>query len=479
VSSLFDLPFEEPEAEPIVEPLPVPRAAVREDTILTVTALSASLRGVLESQFSRVSVEGELSNCRTWNTGHLYFTLKDEGAQIRGVMFRSDVQRLKFRPEDGQHVVARGRVTVYEVKGEYQIVCDRLEPHGVGALQLAFEQLKGRLAREGLFDAGRKRPVPALPRRVGVVTSLDGAAVRDIVSVLSARYPGVRVLIRPARVQGDGAAPDIARALNALARVDDVDVIIVGRGGGSIEDLWAFNEETVARAIANSPVPVISAVGHETDFTIADFVADVRAATPSAAAGLVAAGRDGICTALDRAHQRLDAAMHRRVLLLRNKAQSLATRPARRGCPARVALRARHVSERGQDLARARRALVTRRARAPATLDRRLEARDLRRRAAAARARIAAADAAMAGAVLRRHHAHAARFGRLAARLDTLSPLAVLGRGYAVCWNEARKTILRDATDAPPGTPIRVVLARGSVDASVTAARPPDPDEPS
>ena len=476
MTSLFDLPFEEPEAEPIVEPVPPPRA-VRDDAVLTVSALSAVLRGVVESQFSRVAVEGELSNCRTWNTGHLYFTLKDEGAQIRGVMFRSDVQRLKFRPEDGQHVVARGRLAIYEIKGEYQIVCDRLEPHGIGALQLAFEQLKQRLAREGLFDASRKRPLPPLPRIVGVVTSLDGAAVRDIVSVLSARYPGVRVLIRPARVQGDGAAADIARALAALARVEGVDVIIAGRGGGSIEDLWAFNEETVARAIAGCPVPVISAVGHETDVTIADFVADARAATPSAAAALVAAGREGMCTALDRAHRRLDAAMHRRALVLRNRVHGLAARPALAGWPGRVAMRARQTGELAQELERGVRGQLARRARGLEALVRRLEARDLRRRAAAARTRIGATDAAMASAIVRRQHAHAARFGRLAARLDTLSPLAVLGRGYAVCWHQARGTILRDAADAPPGTPIRVVLARGTVEASVTAATAPDSDQ--
>jgi len=478
MTSLFDLPFEEPEAEPIVEPAPpAPARPRREDAILTVTELSAALRGVLESEFARVAVEGELSNCRTWNTGHLYFTLKDGNAQIRGVMFRSAVRLLKFKPDDGQHVVARGRISVYEPKGEYQIVCDRLEPQGIGALQLAFEQLKRRLASEGLFDAARKRPLPALPRIVGVVTSLDGAAVRDIVSVLSARYPGVRVLIRPARVQGEGAAVDVARAIAALARVDDVDVMIVGRGGGSIEDLWAFNEEVVARAIAACPVPIISAVGHETDFTIADFVADVRAATPSAAAGLVATGRESMCTSLDRAHGRLDAAMHRRLLTLRNRVHTLSAKSPLAGWPGRVALRARHVAELAQDLERAVRGRLGTRERALDALDRRLEARDLRRRAAAARARIAGADASMASAILRRRHSHGSRFGQLAARLESLSPLAVLGRGDSVCWDRDRQSILRDAADAEPGTPIRVVLARGTLDASVTRTSPATTDE--
>ena len=211
---------------------------------------------------------------------------------MRGVIFRSALRSLKFKPADGLRVVARGRVSVYEPKGEYQLVCEHLEPQGLGALQLAFEQLKRRLQDEGLFDAARKRPLPALPRRIGIVTSLDGAAIRDIIKVLRRRYANAHIVIRPARVQGEGAALEIARALRAIGRVPGVDVIIVGRGGGSIEDLWAFNEEIVARAIALSPVPVISAVGHETDVTIADFVADLRAPTPSAAAEMVVA-REG------------------------------------------------------------------------------------------------------------------------------------------------------------------------------------------
>src|SRR5205823_12132822 len=205
---------------------------------------------------------GEISNCKVWNTGHMYFTLKDGAAQIKAVMFRTTVRYLRFKPVDGLHVVARGRLGVYEPKGEYQIVCEHMEPHGLGALQLAFEQLKKKLQAEGLFDAARKRPLPALPRKIGIVTSLDGAAIRDIIKVLRRRYPNAQIVIRPARVQGDGAAREIARALRAIGRVARVDVVIVGRGGGSIEDLWAFNEEIVARAIAASPVPVIAAVGH-------------------------------------------------------------------------------------------------------------------------------------------------------------------------------------------------------------------------
>src|SRR6185295_228740 len=229
---------------------------------------------------------------------------------------------------DGLRVVARGKVTVYEPKGEYQLVCEHLEPHGLGALQLAFDQLKKRLQSEGLFDAARKRPLPALPRKIGIVTSLDGAAIRDIIKVLRRRYANAHLVICPARVQGQDAAPDVARALRQIGRVPGVEVVIVGRGGGSIEDLWAFNEEMVARAIARVPIPVISAVGHETDVTIADFVADLRAPTPSAAAELVVAAKDEFCSRIDRLHERLGAALRSRVQRLSRRVHVVDSRPA-------------------------------------------------------------------------------------------------------------------------------------------------------
>ena len=293
------------------------------------------IRDLLEAEFFEVWVEGELSNCRVWNTGHLYFTLKDSGAQVRGVIFRSALRYLRFKPADGLRVVARGRVSVYEPKGEYQLVCEHMEPHGLGALQLAFDQLKKRLQDEGLFDAARKRALPALPRKIGIVTSLDGAAIRDIINVLGRRYANAHLVIRPARVQGDGAALDIARALRAIGRLPGVDVIIVGRGGGSIEDLWAFNEEIVARAIAGSPVPVISAVGHETDVTIADFVADLRAPTPSAAAELVVVRKDEFQARINRLGDRLVATARARVHALSRTVHLLSGRPALAGVPGR------------------------------------------------------------------------------------------------------------------------------------------------
>src|SRR5438132_1695584 len=317
MSDLFDLPFEDDEPEPEPERAPTPVASRR---VLTVTELTVRVRDRLESEFYEVWVEGELSNCRLWNTGHLYFTLKDSASQIRGVIFRSALRYLKFKPEDGLRVVARGRVSVYEPKGEYQLICEHLEPQGLGALQLAFDQLKKRLQEEGLFDAGRKRPLPALPRKIGIVTSLDGAAIRDIIKVLRRRYSNAHLVIRPARVQGEGAALEIARGVKAIGRVAGVEVVIVARGGGSLEDLWAFNEEVVARAIAACPVPVIPAVGHESDVTIADFVADLRAPTPSAAAELVVSRKDEFCGRIDRLHDQLRAAARARVQGLSRRA---------------------------------------------------------------------------------------------------------------------------------------------------------------
>src|SRR6202030_2317935 len=262
-----------------------------ERKIWSVAELTARISGVLSTQFSNLWVEGEVSNYRPAQSGHLYFTLKDAKAQVKCVCFRTQAMRLKFRPEDGLKLIVRGSIGVYEPRGEYQIYVEHIEPSGVGALQLAFDQLKKRLDAEGLFDEARKKPLPMLPRRIGVVTSPRGAAVRDIIRILRRRFPNLHLIVYPVRVQGDGAAEDIVAALKYFNRKQLVDVILVARGGGSIEDLWAFNEESVARAIAACTIPVISGVGHESDFTIADFVADVRASTPSAAAELVVRSR--------------------------------------------------------------------------------------------------------------------------------------------------------------------------------------------
>lgn len=447
-NSLFDLPFEEPQ-EPdadrdsgsgVRDPIaPEPRR------VFSVSQLTDRIRSLLEERFFEIWVEGEISNCFVAKTGHMYFTLKDTQAQIKAVMFRSAIRYLRFKPQDGLRVVARGRLTVYDPKGEYQIVCEHLEPEGLGARQLAFDQLKERLAREGLFDPRRKRPLPALPRKIGVVTSLDGAAVRDIIKVLRRRYANAHIVIRPTRVQGEGAALDIARAMAAIGKVKGVDVVIVGRGGGSIEDLWAFNEEVVARAIAGCPVPTISAVGHETDVTIADFVADLRAPTPSAAAEMVVTRKDDFCARIDRLGHRLQSTFQMR-----------------------VAMRGRRADDLAHQLIRALRGRIGRRERVYQALLLKLERFDVRRRFDVIRTRLAAVDGRLRTGVDRRMHGADARFRATAARLDSLSPLAVLGRGYAVCWNADRTAIVRDASTVDSGETVHVKLERGELDCVVT-----------
>ena len=474
MSTLFDLPFEEPEPEPEPEPPAVTRAPAPSASsdkpvrhVLSVSELTAHLRELLETTFPEVWVEGELSNAKVWTTGHLYFTLKDGAAQIKGVMFRSALRYLKFKPEDGLHVVVRGRISVYDPKGEYQLVGEHMEPQGYGPLQLAFEQLKKKLAAEGLFEPARKRPLPSLPRRIGIVTSIDGAALRDIIRVLQRRYPNVSLVIAPSRVQGEDAAGELVRALRQVARIQGVDVIIIGRGGGSLEDLWAFNEEKVARAIVASPVPVISAVGHETDFTIADFVADLRAPTPSAAAELVVRRKDEFCGNIDRLTERLASAVRARIGRLESRLNMLLARPGYAGLRGRLAMRGRHGAELGASLRQAMNGTIARRVRRHDTLRRTLETFDPRHRLASVRARLVARESALARALTRRLHVAESRFKNAAARLDGLSPLAVLGRGYAVCWNESRTHILRDAAAVNPGDRVRVTLEHGELECDV------------
>src|SRR5437667_2416362 len=277
--------------------------------VLTVSELTRRLQEVLEDRFPAVWVEGEISNFRLYGSGHAYFTLKDAEAQLRCVLFRNRGRRIKFEPADGLHVMAFGSVEVYAQRGEYQLVVELLEPKGLGALQLAFEQLKERLGREGLFDPARKRQLPRFPRKIGIVTSPSGAALHDMLRVIGRRFGEIHVVVAPAKVQGDGAAQEIAQGVRELNALGGVDVIIVGRGGGSLEDLWAFNDEMLARTIVASKIPVISGVGHAVDYTIADFVADVRAATPSPAAARVVREKQGVAEAVGELSRRLIRAM--------------------------------------------------------------------------------------------------------------------------------------------------------------------------
>jgi exodeoxyribonuclease VII large subunit len=473
MSDLFDLPFEdedppseeEPPALRNVEgPLPTRR-------IFTVTELTVRVRDILEERFFEVWVEGELSGVRLWNTGHLYFTLKDSSSTLKGLMFRSALRYLKFKPVDGLRVVARGKISVYEPKGEYQIVCEHLEPQGLGSLQLAFDQLKQRLQAEGLFDVAKKRPLPALPRKIGVVTSLDGAAIKDILKVLRRRYRNVHVVIRPTRVQGDGAAAEIAAALRQIVTVPHVDVVIVGRGGGSMEDLWAFNEEPVARAIAISPIPVISAVGHESDVTIADLVADLRAPTPSAAAELVVARKEEFSNRIDRLHERLVSSALGRVQRLSRRVHELSGRRALAGYTTRLAMTQRRTDELTRSMSDALRAAFAVRARRLQAIERRLDAFELGRRLGRNRTTLVSVDASLRRAITRRAHDSQARLGGLAGRLDTLSPLKVLARGYAVCWNDDRTRAIRNAADVKKGDTVHVELSHGAIAAKVTGVK--------
>ena len=475
---------------PFGETAPAPRARPGR-RVLTVPELTARIRLQLESAYPTVWVEGELSNCRRWNTGHLYFTLKGGAAQIRGVMFRSAFRYLRFEPSDGQRVVARGRISVYEPKGEYQLVAEHLEPYGLGARQLAFDQLRKRLENEGLFDDARKRPLPTLPRKIGIVTSLDGAALRDVLDVLGRRFPNAHLVIGPTRVQGAGAAREIRGALARTARVAGVDVVILTRGGGSLEDLWEFNDEGLARTIAALDTPVISAVGHQTDYTISDFVADLRAPTPSAAAELVVAQKTELAARLERTAGRLVAAAHGIVHRRRALVEATRHRPGLASFPTRLALHGRRVDELTRRLVETARAAIDSRERRRNALLLRLEAFAVGPRLARIRTRLAVARERLARAVAEGHAgrrrrltaggeqlARAMRDRRAGARrqletavakLDSLSPLGVLARGYSVCWNDDRTAVVRRSAEVAIGDRVHVTLHEGSLRCDVMA----------
>jgi exodeoxyribonuclease VII large subunit len=386
--------------------------------IYGVSELLGGLSGLLEDRVGRVWVVGEISNLHRAGSGHCYFTLKDDAGQLRAALFRSSAERVAFDLEEGLEVLVYADVTVYAARGDLQLVVRRVEPRGRGALQLAFEQLRRRLETEGLFDPGRKRELPEHPRCVGVVTSPTSAAVRDVIQVSGRRSPGTPLVISPTRVQGEGSGAEIAAALDRIAADGRVDVILLVRGGGSLEDLWAFNTEEVARAIARSPLPIVSGVGHETDLTIADLVADLRAPTPSAAAAMALPDGEALAQQLSRDWRRLGAA----------------ARAALRGFEAR--------------LARERDAL---RMLAPST------------RLAAQRSRARALQRALGRAIEREQERRRAALATLAGRLDSLSPLAVLARGYALVERAEDGAILRDSDAAPAGERLRIRLARGEL----------------
>ncbi len=391
---------------------------LRTPRIYSVSELTAELKALLENTFTGVWVEGEISNFKHHTSGHMYFTLKDDRGQLRAVMFRGSNRGLQFRPEDGLAVIVFGNVTIYEPRGEYQVYVEYMEPKGLGALQLAFEQLKTRLEAEGLFDPARKRPIPLLPKKIGLVTSPSGAAIRDILQIIHRRFANVQVLIFPVRVQGEGAAAEIVEGVECLNKRGDLDVLIVARGGGSIEDLWAFNEEVVARAIYASQTPVISAVGHETDFTIADFVADVRAPTPSAAAELVISRKAELSQRVDDLFSRLVSHM-------------------------------RYRAERSGERLR--------------SLERHLRLLSPLERVKRQRERLRDGALALQSSMSHRLALWRGDLRTAAARLDSLSPLAILARGYSVCRRLPDLSILTRAASVAEGGRVEVLLHQGGL----------------
>lgn len=434
--------------------------------IYTISELSADLRELLEQRFPDVWVTGEVSNFRAAGSGHLYFTLKDDTAQLRAVCFRSQSRYLKFKPQDGLAVIARGRLSVYEARGEYQLYVEFLEPAGLGALQLAFDQLKQKLAAEGLFDSDRKKPLPALPRTIGVVTSPTGAVIRDILRVLHRRFRNINVVIYPAKVQGESAGQEIAQGIEHFSRVAPVDVTIVARGGGSMEDLWAFNEEVVARAIAASDVPVISAVGHETDFTIADFVADLRAPTPSAAAELVVHRKQDFVEQIDDETRHMGQIIR---LKLSQAQQALTERQLSRvfqKLAARIVERAQRVDE-----------YVT-------TLERRMTSRlhtarrewmqasagvlryDFLRHLRLKQASLEERERRFQNDFQRFLTEQRNRLVQVEMVLKERSPRTILERGYSIA-RDAEGKILRDAAQVAIGADVTIQLAKGSLDTVV------------
>lgn len=393
-------------------------ASKAEEKALTVGQLTDQIKDLLEGKLPATWIEGEISNYKPAPSGHLYFTLKDERAQIQAVMFRGSASAMRFAPQNGMKVLAYGQVTVYPPRGQYQIKLSRMKPAGIGELQMAFEQLKAKLQAEGLFDASRKRPIPYLPRKIGIVTSPTGAAIRDLITVLTRRMPSIHVVLAPVKVQGDGSAAEIAAGIARLNALPDLDVLIVGRGGGSLEDLWAFNEEIVARAIAGSRLPVISAVGHEVDFTIADFVADLRAPTPSAAAEHAVPEFNQLCAQIKSLAARIERSLTRRARLARESFARILTRSLFRRPKELVEMHVQRIDELVATLCHGAKRTIT----------------------------------------LKQQH-----FVAALNRLEPVSPLRTLKRGYSIVTRHDGAEPITNAADLKAGDRVDVRLAQGQV----------------
>jgi exodeoxyribonuclease VII large subunit len=445
--------------------------------VYTVSEINALVRDLLESAYFDIWVEGEVSNLRSPGSGHHYFTLKDASSQLAGVLFRAQATQLKFTLEDGLKILTRGRISLYEARGTYQMICQWMEPAGIGSLQLAFEQLKRRLEAEGLFDPRRKRPLPALPQRIGVVTSPTGAALRDFLHVLGRRFANLQITIHPVRVQGSEAAPEIASAIRRLNRMGGFDVLVLCRGGGSLEDLWPFNEEVVARAVAESGIPLISAVGHEVDFTICDFAADFRAATPSAAAELVIASKEDLEERIGSLSARLRSAVRIHLGDLRERIGRLGRSRALLSARARVDSLSQRLDDSQVRLREGLREILEERKK---RLQLSREAISPKLLSAAVFARRQRVDHSLQlgtrGIV---HHIKSLRerWRTLSSLLDSLSPLAVLDRGYALCLDPESGSPVTDTRHLPPSRRVDVKLRRGRIGCEIREVSHAQDDE--
>jgi exodeoxyribonuclease VII large subunit len=454
--------------KPITRVAPPPPAVLPERRVWTVRDLVTDVRQHVEQAYPDLWVAGEISNCRPAPSGHIYFTLKDGDAQLPVVLFRRQAQLLRFRPQDGLAVLVRGRISVYESRGQLQLIAETVEPRGAGALQLAYEQLRDKLKAEGLFDSTRKRQLPAFPRCIGVVTSTSGAVLHDIVKVVRRRHARLNLLIYPALMQGPECARTVAAGIRFFNQhPEKADLILIARGGGSIEDLAGFNDESLARTIAASELPVVSAIGHETDFTIADFVSDLRAPTPSAAAELITAAQHRIEERVASLESRAHRAIRYQIILSRQRFSGVSIPQIHSQLQAFVGRR----HQRLDDLRHRLESAMNRRLRMPAArvaaLASRLERQNPALRLALASRRLEAARQSLGRLALATTGTRATRLAHAAARLEALSPLAVLSRGYALVYS-SDGTLLRDANSTAPGQTIRARLANGTIDAEVT-----------
>lgn len=435
-----------------------------ERQVFTVAEVNSAIRALLDENFQDIWISGEISGTKIATSGHCYFTLKERDSQLSCVCYRTSFRYLRCKPQDGLHVLARGRVDVYEQRGQYQFLVEAIEPQGHGALQLAFEQLKKKLSMEGLFEASRKRELPKFPKRIGIVTSPSGAVISDFIEIVTRRFPGLHIRLYPALVQGEGAVEEVCRGINYFSQSGWAEVVVVARGGGSLEDLWTFNEESVARAIANCSVPVISAIGHETDFTIADFVADLRAPTPSAAAEMI------VCTRQEL-FDRIEGIEHQITQMIRYRIAMLDRRLRQQGIERALSILHRTIGRRLQQIDdyeyRLRDVLrrgIQARKRQLQELERRLRIFDLRPRLAQDRRRMEAAELASIHAIRLRLGEHRRKLETCAAKLQQLSPLRILERGYAIVIGPSGQALTRPV-DA--GTEVRIRLAEGEMQAEV------------